>query len=237
MDTAEMDHLAGEVDALAAALDGERFRHVAGLEAEPALAPLFAARGRAAHRETVAALRARGEDALADVVAALRAERAAAEDEEAWRAADAAAVAQGPDGPLPLSRALLLVPREQDRDRRRALSRAAAQALAGAGPRREAAAEVRARARAEVGLVPDWKRVVEADQLEPLKAVPVRPTAVPACVALSPPPPAASRSSTVPESAPASTGSASAGAVTVVPATAVAVVWRTWKLGFRAVSV
>ena len=90
--------MAGEVDALVAALDEERFRHVAGLEAEPALARLFVARSRAAHRETVAALRDSGDPALAERVAALRAERAQAEEEEGWRAAEARAAALGPDG-------------------------------------------------------------------------------------------------------------------------------------------
>jgi hypothetical protein len=94
MDAGEVEVLRGEVDALLADLALERWRHVAGIEPAPALAPLFQARSRAAHRETVAALRARGEDALADVVAALRAERAAAEDEEAWRA-DVMHVVQG----------------------------------------------------------------------------------------------------------------------------------------------
>jgi hypothetical protein len=164
MDTAEMDHLAGEVDALAAALDGERFRHVAGLEAEPALAPLFAARGRAAHRETVAALREAGNAELAARVAALRADRSAAEGEEAWRAAEARATGPGPHGPEPLAALELSLPRERDLARREALARAAANALSAAASAREAWAETRARARAEVGLAPDWRVVVDGDE-------------------------------------------------------------------------
>ena len=103
MDALEMDLLAGELDSLGAVLEEERFRHVAGLEPEPALARLFAAHSRAAHRETVKALREQGEEALALRVASLRAERVQAEDEEAWRAADAKASARGPDGPAPLA--------------------------------------------------------------------------------------------------------------------------------------
>ena len=165
MDVAEVEVLRGEVDALTADLDLERYRHVAGLEAQPALAPLFRARSRAAHRDAVAALRECGETALAARVAALRAERAAAEEEERWRAADAAAMALGPDGELPLSAARARLPREPDRARRRALARAAADAWAPSLARREAAAELRARARAEVGLAPDWEKVLEADAL------------------------------------------------------------------------
>ena len=165
MDAGEVEVVRGEVDALLGELELERYRHVAGVEAAPSLAPLFRARGRAAHRATVAALRARQEGALADRVAALRAERAAAGEEEAWRAADAAARVRGPDGELPLSEALLRLPRERDRDRRRALGRAAGEALAAASPHREAAAELRARARAEGGLTPDWDAVVAADGL------------------------------------------------------------------------
>ena len=88
MDRGEMDQLAGEVDALGAALDEERFRHVAGLDPEPSLARPFAARSRAAHRDTVRALRESGEPGLADRVAALRAERAQAEADITLRTFD-----------------------------------------------------------------------------------------------------------------------------------------------------
>jgi hypothetical protein len=165
MDAAEVEALRGEVDALAAEVDLERYRHVAGIEPSPSLAPLFGARSRAAHRESVAGLRALGEEGLAARVAALRAQRAAADEEEAWRAADAAAVARGPEGVLPLSTALLRLPRVPDRERRSALARAAAEAMAPSLARREAAAEIRARAGAEVGLAPDWEKVLEADAL------------------------------------------------------------------------
>ena len=164
MDAFEMDHLAGELDALVLALDEERWRHVAGLESEPTLERLFAARSRAAHKESVAALRADGNDDLAARVATLRAERAQAAGEEAWRAADSAASGIGPDGPAPLAELELAVPRERNPDRRAALARAAAEAMARPASLREAAAETRARARAEVGLAPDWKVVVEGDQ-------------------------------------------------------------------------
>jgi hypothetical protein len=90
---------------------------------------------------------------------------AAAADEEAWRAADAAAAARGAEGLLPLGEAMVCLPREPVRERRRALGRAVAEAFAAAAPRREAAAEARARARAEMGLLPDWARVLEADRL------------------------------------------------------------------------
>ncbi|HEX9051095.1 MAG TPA: hypothetical protein VF841_11240, partial [Anaeromyxobacter sp.] len=163
MDSVEMDHLAREVDALGAALDEERFRHVAGIEAEPAIAAAFAPRGRAAHRDTAAALRAAGNDDLAARVAALRAERAAADREEAWRAADARASGIGPAGPRPLQELEAELPRERDRERRQAVARAAAEALELPAGAREGWAEVRARARAEVGLAPDWPAVVEGD--------------------------------------------------------------------------
>ncbi|HET8542744.1 MAG TPA: hypothetical protein VFL83_22915 [Anaeromyxobacter sp.] len=164
MDALEMDHLAGEVDALAGALDQERFRHVAGMEAAPAVASAFAARSRAAHRDTVAALRERGAEPLAARVAALRAERAAAEQEEAWRAAEARAAGIGPRGPEPLAALEVALPRERDRELRAALARAAAGALAPAASAREGWAEARARARAEVGLAPDWGAVVDGDE-------------------------------------------------------------------------
>ncbi|HTN52020.1 MAG TPA: hypothetical protein VML50_06420, partial [Anaeromyxobacter sp.] len=88
MDPVEIEMVAREVDDLQEALDGERARHVCGIELEPALARLFAARSRAAHRDTVSALREAGREDLARRVAALRAERAQAEEEEAWRAAE-----------------------------------------------------------------------------------------------------------------------------------------------------
>jgi hypothetical protein len=165
MDAAELDALRAEMDALAADLELERYRHVAGIEPSPSLAPLFRARSRAAHRDTAARLRELGEPALAGRVASLRAERAAAEEEERWRAADAAAVARGPAGEMPLSAALARIPREPDRALRHALARSAADAWAPSMARREAAAEIRARARAEVGLAPDWEKVLEADAL------------------------------------------------------------------------
>ncbi len=165
MDAEELQMLRGELTALQADLDRERYRHVAGIEPAPALVPLFQARSRAARRETVEALRAQGEAGLADRVAALRAERAAAGEEEAWRAADAAAEVRGPEGAISLSTALARLPRERNRDRRRELARAAHEALAAAAPHREAAAEQRASARAETGLLPAWDRVVEADAL------------------------------------------------------------------------
>jgi hypothetical protein len=163
MDGAEMDVVAGEVDALVAAVDEERFRHVAGREPEPALARLFAARSRAAHRATVTALRDSGNPALAERVAALRAERAQSEAEEAWRAADAKAAALGPNGRAPLAALEVALVRERDPERRRAFAAAAAEALAPVSSAREAAVEAAARARAEVGLAPDWRAVVLGD--------------------------------------------------------------------------
>lgn len=163
MDAVDAELIRSQVDELEAALCEERFRHVAGLEPAPALAPIFRAHGRAAHRDTAAALAAAGEAELSGKVAALRAERAQAEREEAWRAAETAATAPGPDGPVSLVEAQLAQTRERDRERRLAFGRAVAEAAA--QPAREAAAEERARARNEVGLVPDWERVVEADAL------------------------------------------------------------------------
>ncbi len=163
MDRAEMDLVAGEADALAAAIDEERFRHVAGMEPEPTLARLFVTRSRAAHRETVATLRGSGDPALAERVAALRAERVQAEAEEGWRAAEARAAAIGPDGPAPLAELEVAAVRERDPVRRRALAAAAAEALAPVASLREAALETRARARAEVGIAPDWRAVVLGD--------------------------------------------------------------------------
>jgi len=168
MDGGEIEALAQELDLLVEALDEERFRHVAGIEPEPALGRLFAARPRVAHRETLAALRASAEPGaapLAQRVAALRAERAQADEEEAWRAAEAAASGLGPDGPARLAALELALPRESDPERRAALAAAAAEALEPAAARREAAAEQRAKARAEGGLAPDWRAVVEGDQL------------------------------------------------------------------------
>jgi hypothetical protein len=163
MDSGELEILRGDVDALVAELATERFRHVAGIEAEPSLAALFRAHGRAAHKDTVKALEAEGEKDLAARVAALRVERAQAEDEETWRAAEAKASAPGPDGVVALADAQLAIAGERDRERRLALGRAVADAASLAA--RDAAAETRARARAEVGLLPDWDRVVEADAL------------------------------------------------------------------------
>uniref|UniRef100_UPI001F5992AC hypothetical protein n=1 Tax=Anaeromyxobacter oryzisoli TaxID=2925408 RepID=UPI001F5992AC len=163
MDAVEIELLAGEVDALALSLEAERARHVGGLEPEPALARLFAARPRAAHRDTVAALRGAGREDLARRVAALRAERAQAEVEEAWRAAESVAAGIGPDGRAPLASLELAILREPDRTRRLAFAAAAEEALGPAASLRERAAEERARAGAEVGLVPDWRIVVEGD--------------------------------------------------------------------------
>ena len=165
MDAAEIEVVRQEVDALAGDLAEERFRHVSGVEPAPSIAPLFRARSRAAHKATVAALREAGEAALADRVAALRAERASAVAEEAWRAEEARAEGLGPDGRLPLAAAERALLRERNGERRRAFGRAAAEAAARASAPREAALEQRARARAEVGLSPDWQRVVEADDL------------------------------------------------------------------------
>jgi hypothetical protein len=165
MEAVERELLVREVDALSSELEEERFRHVAGIEPAPELARLFPPRSRAAHRDTVAALRASGDEALARRVAALRADRAQAEDEEAWRAAESSAEGVGPDGPVALAASERALLRERDRSRRLAFGRAAAEAAGRAAPRREAAAEARARARAEGGLVPDWRMVVEADQV------------------------------------------------------------------------
>lgn len=164
MDAFERDRVALEVDALGAALDDERFEHVAGLAREPDPARPFADRPGVAHRDTIAALRGAGDEDLAGRVAALRAERAAADAEAAWRAADAAAAGEGPRGPEPLSSLELAVPREADPERRRQLARAAAGAVAAAARAREAWAERRARVRAEAGLVPDWQAVVDGDR-------------------------------------------------------------------------
>jgi hypothetical protein len=163
MDELETDRVARDLDSLVLDLEEERFRHVAGMEPAPSLAPLFPPRSRAAHRETIAALRAAGDDGLARRVAALRAERAQAAEEEAWRAAESAASVRGPDGPVALAEAERAAAREPDRERRLAFGRAAAEAASSAAMRREAAAEARVRARAEGGLVPDWEIVVQGD--------------------------------------------------------------------------
>jgi len=160
-----MEILRLEVDALSRELAEERFRHVAGLEGAPSIEPLFRARSRAAHRATVAALRDAGAGELALRVASLRGERAVAAEEEAWRAAESAAVALGPGGSQPLAAAELGVLAEPDRRRRQELGRAAAAAAAAAATHREAAAERRAAARAESGLTPPWEDVVQADAL------------------------------------------------------------------------
>ncbi len=163
MDSEEVEQVREAVDALSRALSEERFRHVAGLASAPGLVALFDAHGLAAHRDVVAMLREEGEGDLAARVAGLAAERAAAQAEESWRAADAAATGRGPDGPVGLCDAALGALHERDRDRRQALGRAVVEgALASAGPR-EAAAEARAAARAALGLTPAWEDVVEAD--------------------------------------------------------------------------
>lgn len=163
MDDEVKIQIAREVDALAGALEAERFRHVAGMEPVPVLAPLFLGGARAAHRETVAQLREAGEPELADRVASLRAERVQAGDEEAWRAAESRATGAGPDGAVGLVDAELAAAREREPEQRAAFAGAAAEACEAAAPHREKAVEVRARARAEVGLAPDWGAVVEAD--------------------------------------------------------------------------
>ena len=152
-----------DVDALTRAIAGERLRHVSGLEPAPSLLPIFRAHGRAAHKETARELEADGEKELAAKVGALRAERAQAADEEAWRAAEAVAAAPGPDGIVTIAEAQLSLLAERHRERRLAFGRALAEA--GSIGAREAAAERRARGRAEVGLLPDWDRVVQADAL------------------------------------------------------------------------
>lgn len=165
MDGEARESLGRTLDGLLDDLDEERGRHEAGLEPAPALLRLFPPRGPAAHPEMVRRLRAAGDEAAARKVAALRAEWHAAEQEEAWRAAEAAAAVDGPEGRLTLGEAERALPREADRARRLALARAVAAALeASAGPR-EAAAETRARLRADSGLPPDWRTVVEGDQL------------------------------------------------------------------------
>ena len=165
MDAVEVEIVRREVEALAGELAQERWRHVAGLEGEPSLERIFRAHSRAAHRDTVAALRASGQQELAARAAELRVERAAATEEEAWRAAEARAVVHGPDGNQPLGTAEIAILGERRRDRRLALGQAVAEAVSRVAAPREAAAEARARARAEMGLAPDWELVVEADDL------------------------------------------------------------------------
>lgn len=165
VDDAQLALLRAEVDALTRELAEERFRHVAGIEREPALEPLFRAHSRAAHRETAAALRESGEEKLGARVASLRAERAAAALEEKWRAAESAATVEGPAGRLSLSEIELRVLGEPHRDRRGALGRAAAEVAQSVRACREEAAERRARARTEVGLSPPWEDVAEADEV------------------------------------------------------------------------
>jgi hypothetical protein len=165
MDSGEVDEVRSQFDALARALSDERFAHVAGLSSEPTLVAAFDAHGVAASRGTVEALRERGEKALAARVAGLAAERVAAPQEEAWRAADAAAVGNGPDGPIALSDAEVSLLHERNRERRDALGRAVAEASLAASAPREAAAEDRAAARASLGLIPAWEEVVQGDEL------------------------------------------------------------------------
>lgn len=165
MDSGEVDEVRSEVDALARALSEERFRSVAGLAPEPRLTPILDAHGLAAHRDTVAVLREVGEKDLALRVAELAAERAAARSEEAWRASDASATGNGPDGPVGIADAGLALLHEREPERRRALGRAVAEASLAASPPREAAAEARAAARASLGLTPAWEDVVQADEL------------------------------------------------------------------------
>jgi len=165
MEGVELEAIKDEVDSLVRELERERARAIAGVELEPGLAHLFVAHPRAAHRATVAELRKVGNDALADHVAGLRAERAAAEHEESWRAAEARAMATGPEGPASLAALELAVPREPDRARRLGFASAAAEALKESASAREAMLEASARAGAEVGLAPDWRGVVLGDEL------------------------------------------------------------------------
>jgi len=165
MDDGQLEQIREEVDALSRALSEERFRHVAGLDREPAIAAIFDAHGRAADRETVAELREKGDRDLAARVASFAAERAAAPEEEAWRAADSAATGPGPDGPMGISDAALSLLHERNRERRRELGRAVAEAAGAASTPREACAEIRARARASLGFTPAWEDVVQADDV------------------------------------------------------------------------
>ncbi len=165
MDDDRLEQVREGVDALSRALSEERYRHVAGLVRRPELCAVFEAHGPAAHRETVVELREGGQKELAARVASLAAERAAASDEEAWRAADSEATGNGPDGPIGLADAELAGIHERDPERRRALGRAIAEAAGACSAPREAAAEARARVRASLGLTPPWDDVVEADDV------------------------------------------------------------------------
>jgi hypothetical protein len=165
MDAVDIDALTEDVDALVHELDETRSRHVAGLDGEPEIARLFTEHHRSAHRETAAALREAGHPDLAKRVGSLRADRAAAEHEERWRAADARAAVARASRSEPLGAIEIALPREEDPERRAALSRDAAEAMAEAASAREGWAEARARARAEVGLAPDWDAVVAGDQV------------------------------------------------------------------------
>ena len=164
MDTEEIEQVREAVDALSRALGEERFRHVAGLSPAPELAGIFEAHAVAAHRDVVAMLREAGEQDLAARVAGLAAERAAAPAEESWRAADAVATGNGPDGVVGLPDAALGLLHERDRDRRGALGRAVTEGARASSAPREAAAEARAAARASLGLTPAWEDVVQADE-------------------------------------------------------------------------
>lgn len=165
VDSGIVEEVRSEVDALVRGLSEERFRHVAGLAPSPGLSAVFSSHGLAAHRDTAVMLREAGEGELAARVAALVAERAAAAEEEAWRAADSTATGHGPDGPVGISDAALSLLHERDRDRRRALGGAVAEAARASSSPREAAAEARAAARAGLGLTPAWEDVVQADEV------------------------------------------------------------------------
>ncbi len=165
MDSGEVEQVREEVDALCRGLSEERFRHVAGITARPDLSAVFEAHGLAAHRDTVAMLREEGERELAARVAGLVADRAAAGSEEAWRAADAIASGNGPDGPVGISEAALALLHDRDRDRRAALGRAVAEGARASSAPREEGAETRAAARASLGLTPAWEDVVQADEV------------------------------------------------------------------------
>ena len=164
MDSEEVEQVRQVVDALSRALSEERFRHVSGLTSEPGLGAIFDTHALAAHRDGVAMLREKGEGDLAARVAGLAAERAAAQAEESWRAADAAARGNGPDGPVGLSDAALGILHERDRERRRELGRAVVEGALSSSAPREAAAEARAATRAALGLTPAWEDVVQADE-------------------------------------------------------------------------
>ena len=178
MDDEQIQTLTRKVDALADALAGERGRHLAGIEPEPALLACFEASPEACDPEVAAGLKGGGHRALSDRVTEGWVGRRLAPLEEAWRAAESSArVGHSPDGSIPLATAELELARQPDRTRRLALAAAVAEALEGPrgqqdprrqqGParHREAHAEARARLRAEAGLVPDWGAVVEGDQL------------------------------------------------------------------------